>query len=170
MQRLPNPRCRDVHRIGFTMLHNFRIAACDRDSGSARGVSHGAYFGFEHGRGQPGFEHISDDHRLCFGSRNREIIYGAVDRKLSDGAAGKSQRLDYETVRGDGDLGAIEIQMGRISEWFRRRRKKQRSKKTFYESAAGFTSGSVRHLDLRLAEANSWRTIGGSFYATDAML
>ena len=44
--------------------------------------------------------------------------------------------------------------MGRISQRLSRGANKQWSEKTFNESAASLASGSVSHLDLRLAEAN----------------
>ena len=66
--------------------------------------------------------------------------------------------------------------MGRISQRLSSGAKKQGGKKTFNESAASLASGSVSHLDLRLAEANlGWRGLKRAFafrsvQATELML
>ena len=106
----------DVHWIGFAVLDNFGVAARDRDSGVPRGFRHGANFGFEHRRGQSGFENIGDNQGFRPRSRNREIVHGSVHGKFSDGAARKTQRLDHETVGGDGDLGTVDVEVGGIAQ------------------------------------------------------
>ena len=53
---------------------------------------------------------------------------------------------------GNRDLGAVDVDQCGVAERTGLGTKKQRRKKAFDELAAGFTSGSVGHLDLRVAE------------------
>ena len=46
------------------------------------------------------------------------------------------------------------VEMGRIAQRFRDAAKKQRRKEPFHQPAAGLAAGPVRHLDLRIAEAD----------------
>ena len=98
------------------MLHNFRVAARDGDTGFACRIPHGTHFDFKHRRRQPGLKHISDDHDFCLRSRHRQIVHSSVHSNFSDGPSRETQRLDHKTVCGDSDLGTVEIKMGRISQ------------------------------------------------------
>jgi hypothetical protein len=85
------------------VLDDFRIAADNSDSRFARGFAHGLNFCLQNFGGQARFEYEGDDQSFRFRAGNRQIIDGSVDGELANGAAGKTQRLDDETVRGDGD-------------------------------------------------------------------
>jgi len=142
----------DVHKVGFAMLDNLGIAAGDCDARFARSVAHGAYLSFENGRGQSCFQNVGDDHGLSFSSGYCQVVDRPVNSKLSDGSSGELQRLHHETICGNGEASAVEIEMGGVAERFRGREKKQRSEKTFDQATASFASGAVGHFDLRLAE------------------
>ena len=96
-------------------------------------------------------------------SGNGQIVHRSIYGELADRAAGKTQRLHDKAIGGDGDLRAVEIEMGGISERFRGRAEEQRSEKSFDQPAAGFTAGAMSHFDLRLAEAKTWRHGSASF-------
>ncbi len=115
---------------------------------------------FENPGWQSGFEHITDHE--CFGASTRdcEIVHGAVNGEFADRTARKAKWLDDKTVGGDRNFCAVEIDVRSITEWATPSAEKQRGEKAFDELAAGFTSGSVRHLDLCIAEPRERRFVG----------
>ena len=144
--------CSDVHLVRFAVFDNLGVAGGDPHTGIPRGLCHGSNFGFENLRRQPGFENIADHEGFCPGARNREVVHRTVHRKFTNRTARKTQRLDHEAIGGNRNCCAVDVDLSGISERAGRGTKKQGSKKAFDESPAGFTSGSVRHLDLRIAE------------------
>ncbi len=118
----------DVHLVGFAVFDHFGVAAGDADSRVPRGFRHGANFGFEHRRGQSGFEHIGDDQGLCPGSRNRQIVDRAVHRKFADGTSGKSERLDHKAVGRDRDSCSVDVDVRGIAQRAGSGSEKQRRK------------------------------------------
>src|SRR3984893_19130814 len=89
------------------MLYNLRVAAGDHDAGPFGSLSHRAYFRFEDIALQASFQNEGNNDCFRPRARDREIIHGTVDRKLANGAAGKSQRLDYKTIRCNGDSRSV---------------------------------------------------------------
>ena len=136
------------------MFDDFGVTARDANTRVPCGFGHGANFSFKDRCGQPSLENIGNDQGFGSSSRNRQIIHRTVYREFADRAAGKTQRLDYKTVGRNCNLRATDVHMRGIPQRAWRAAKKQRGEKTFNQLAAGFASGSVRHLDLRVAEAD----------------
>ena len=82
----------------------------------ACGGRHGADFGFQYFRRQPGFEHVTYDQRLRPCSGDGQVVHGSVHRQLSDGASGKTQRPDHEAVGGHRDTGSVDVHVGRVAQ------------------------------------------------------
>ena len=144
----------DVHAVGLAALDDFGIAAYHRDAGAAQRTRHGAHLGFENGSWKAFFEHKSDDHGVALGPGDGKIVHGAIYGKLADGAAGKAQWLHDETIGGDGDRCAVDLDAGGIAQRLVRAAEQQRREQSFDKPAAGLAAGAVRHLDLRIAEAD----------------
>ena len=123
----------------------------------ARGVGHRAHLGLEHLGRQPGLEH---ERRRPAPSarapRHGQIVHRAVDRQLADRAAGKAQRRDDEAVGGDRDARCRRsaTRAASPSGSGATGAEEQRREQAFDEPAAGLAAGAVRHLDLRVAEAD----------------
>src|ERR1700733_3927041 len=81
-------------------------------------------------------------------------MHGAVAGEFANRAAGKAQRVDDKTVGCDRNLGAVDIDMCGVSEWPRSGAEKQRSEQAFDEFPAGLASGTMRHLNLWVTEAD----------------
>ena len=157
MQQAADAGGGDVHLVGFTVFDDFGVAPGDADSRVPRGFCQGANFRLEHRRGQPGFEHKSDDQGFGTRARYRQIVHRAVHREFANRSAGKAERLDYKAVSRDRDGVPVDIDVRGISQGPGSRSKKQWREKPFDQFAAGLTSGSVRHLDLGIAKPDGRR-------------
>ena len=125
----------------------------------ARGLGHGANFGFQNFGRQAGFEHEGDHQRLGARARDGEIVDRAVDRQFADGAAresaaGFTTKLSVVMARRvPFDLTCAASPSGSADGAEEKRREQ-----AFDQPAAGLAARAVRHLDLRDRETGSWAT------------
>ena len=107
------------------------------------------------------FEDEGDNHGMGSGSGYGQVVHGTVDGEFADGAAGEAQGADHEAVGGKGDGGPADFDVSRVGETLGRAGEKQRREEAFDESAAGFASGAMGHLDLWIFEPDLRRSFGG---------
>ena len=151
----------DVHLIGLAVLDDFGVAAGDADARLARGFCHGANFGFENWRRQSGFEHITSPPGLPLllpRPRGHSRCRLPQVRRWSrpENVSGLTTKLSVVMAT----CVPLMSTMRRVAERARRGAKEKRREQSFDQPAAGFASGSVRHLDLRIAKADLGRRFG----------
>ena len=134
------------------MFNHFRIAGRNTHSRLPCRLRHSTNFRFKNRRRQARFENIGNNQGLGPGARDRKIVHGTVDREFTNGASGKTQRLDHKTVSRDRNFRTIDVDLRGVSEGPGNAVKKQGSEQAFNQLAAGFASSSMRHLDLRIAK------------------
>ena len=157
-QGMPDARGGDVQPVHLAVLDDLGVAADDRHARLARGTGHGAHFGRQRLGGETGLQHERGDERHGPGAADREVVHGAVHRQLADGPAGEHQRCHHEAVGGDGDGRAAHGHARRVAQPVSFAgplgSEEQRREQTVHEPARRLPAGAVRHLDLRVAEAD----------------
>ena len=146
----------DIHLIGLAVLDHLGVPAHDCDSRSSGCAAHGPNLVLEGVGRQPSLQHERRDEGNRLGSRDRQVIHGAMHRQLADGAAGKPERGYHEAVGRERETGAVDVQLGGISELVGRRRGcsivEEGNEQPIDQPPGCLTAGAVSHLDLGFTE------------------
>ncbi len=148
----------DVHAVGLAALDDLGVTRDDGDAGHPARRCHGVDFGAQ----GHGIETLLEDQRggdrNGAGSGHREVVDGAVDRQLTDGAARKAERVDHEGVgRERGALGS-DADLGGIVQGRERRAvdcgaHEGGDDHALDHGSARLATGTVRHRDAFVGEA-----------------
>ena len=157
---LSDPGRAQVHRVGVAALDDLRVAGNDLDAGRGGGRGDRLDLGPQVVGREPLLEHHRNGERKRPGAGHRQVVHRAVHGQLSDGAAGKADRLDDEAVGRERELHPRDRHGAGVGKRPQRGRPVGRHEQALDQRLSCLAAGAVGHRDPGVAELRRLRADG----------